>query len=308
MLVRYCSTPIARHVVPTVRPLSVLFVRTYASTTNTIPLAYDLHEPPKGTVTTGPPMVVMHGLFGSKQNNRSISKMFAKDLKRPVYAVDLRNHGDSRHHQKHDYIAMAEDVEHFIQEHGMKDVTLLGHSMGAKTAMAVSLRRPDLVRDIIAIDNAPIEAMMGSSFGQYIQAMRRIEDANLQKQSDANSILKEYEPEILIRQFLLTNLVRSTSDSTSTPSLKFRIPLKILARALDDLAGFPFHPDKARFEKPALFIRGTKSHYVPDEVIPLIGRFFPYFRLRDVIAGHWVISENPEKFREAVLEFLQPQE
>lgn len=93
--------------------------------------------------------------------------------------------------------------------------------------------------------------------------------------------------EILIRQFLLTNLVRSTPASATTPSLKFRIPVKILARALDDMAGFPFHPDKVRFEKPALFIRGTKSHYVPDEVIPLIGRFFPYFQLRSVEAGHW---------------------
>lgn len=93
-----------------------------------------------------------------------------------------------------------------------------------------------------------------------------------------------------IRQFLLTNLTRPTRptiDSATTPPLKFRIPIKILARALDDTAGFPFHPDKARFEKPALFIRGTKSHYVPDDVIPLIGRFFPYFRLRDVDAGHW---------------------
>ncbi|KAF8427328.1 prolyl oligopeptidase-like protein [Tirmania nivea] len=324
MLVHCGST---RSFMRTVRPLSVLSVRTYSSTTTTVPLAYTLHEPPKGTVTVASPMVVMHGLFGSKQNNRSISKMFAKDLKRPVYAVvryaypalsmqrekfnmllDLRNHGDSPHHQKHNYIAIAEDVEHFIQEHGLKDVTLLGHSMGAKTAMAVSLRRPDLVRDIIAVDNAPVEAMLGSSFGQYVQAMRRIEDANLQKQSEADLILKEYEPEMPIRQFLLTNLVRSTSDSASAPSLKFRIPVKILARALDDMAGFPFHPDKTRFEKPALFIRGTKSHYVPDEVIPLIGKFFPYFRLRDVEAGHWVISENPGKFREVVLEFLQPQE
>ena len=60
--------------------------------------------------------------------------------------------------------------------------------------MAVSLRRPDLVRDIIAVDNAPVEAMLGSSFGQYVQAMRRIEDAKLQKQNEADSILKEYEP------------------------------------------------------------------------------------------------------------------
>jgi len=40
-------------------------------------------------------------------------------------------------------------------------------------------------------------------------------------------------------------------------------------------------------------------------VIPIIGQFFPKFELADVEAGHWVISENPEGFREAVLRFLR---
>lgn len=44
---------------------------------------------------------------------------------------DLRNHGDSPHDARHDYTALAEDVEHFIQEHKIKDSTLIGHSMYA---------------------------------------------------------------------------------------------------------------------------------------------------------------------------------
>jgi pimeloyl-ACP methyl ester carboxylesterase len=68
------------------------------------------------------------------------------------------------------------------------------------------------------------------------------------------------------------------------------------------MADFPFtDPDKTRFNKPALFVRGTKSHYVTDETIPIIGRFFPRFELVDVEAGHWVISENPEGFRRGEL-------
>ena len=59
--------------------------------------------------------------------------------------------------------------------------------------MAVSLRRPELVRDIITVDNYPGEAMLSTSFGQYVQAMRKIEDSNVQKQSEADAILKDYE-------------------------------------------------------------------------------------------------------------------
>jgi pimeloyl-ACP methyl ester carboxylesterase len=75
--------------------------------------------------------------------------------------------------------------------------------------------------------------------------------------------------------------------------------LKILASALDKLGDFPFKdPSEVRFEKRALFVRGTHSKYVPDEALPIIGQFFPRFELADIEAGHWVISENPEAFRE----------
>lgn len=56
-------------------------------------------------------------------------------------------------------------------------------------------------------------------------------------------------------------------------------------------------PDEARYDGPTLFIRGTRSHYVADDVLPLIGRFFPRFEVTDIDCGHWVISEKPEAFR-----------
>lgn len=57
-------------------------------------------------------------------------------------------------------------------------------------------------------------------------------------------------------------------------------------------------PTKVRFERPALFVRGTKSKYVPDEALPVVGEFFPLFEVADIDAGHWVISESPEAFRQ----------
>jgi pimeloyl-ACP methyl ester carboxylesterase len=64
------------------------------------------------------------------------------------------------------------------------------------------------------------------------------------------------------------------------------------------MGDFPFRdPDEARYDGPALVIRGTKSHYVADDVLPLIGRFFPRFKLIDIDCGHWVVSERPKEFR-----------
>ncbi|RSL91920.1 hypothetical protein CEP52_014117 [Fusarium oligoseptatum] len=250
------------------------------------PLVYDLHEPPRPiTDKRKAPILFLHGLFGSKKNNRAISKALARDLGRYVYALDLRNHGESPHSTQHDYLAMAQDVAAFIKGHGLTDTTLIGHSMGAKTSMALALRSPELVADIVAVDNAPVDVTLSRDFAEYVRAMKKINDAKVTRQAEAT-------------RFLASEQFR-----------KFRIPLDILGKSLDNLGDFPYKdPNEIRFEKPALFVRGTKSKYVPDELIPLIGQFFPKFRLVDVDAGHWLISEQPEAFRQAVVEFLQKPE
>ena len=74
--------------------------------------------------------------------------------------------------------------------------------------------------------------------------------------------------------------------------------MKTIGSSLDNMGDFPFKcPDEHRYNGPTLVIRGSKSHYVADELLPLIGRFFPRFELCDIDSGHWVISEKPDAFR-----------
>jgi pimeloyl-ACP methyl ester carboxylesterase len=123
--------------------------------------------------------------------------------------------------------------------------------------------------------------------------MKRIDEATIRRQSEADAIQKDYEESLPIRQFLLGNLVRSPDGTQS-----WQIPIKILTNALDNMAAFPFtDPDEVRYEGPTLMVRGTKSRYVADEMLPVVGRFFPKFELVDIDSGHWVTSEKPEEFR-----------
>ncbi|KAI1214961.1 alpha/beta-hydrolase [Annulohypoxylon truncatum] len=294
-------------------PQRAIKSRPYSSSSSisTVELAYDHHPPPKGgREPQDAPIIFMHGLFGSKKNNRSVSRVLARDLGRHVYTVDLRNHGDSPHAPEHTYPAMAADVSHFIRARNLQSPTLIGHSMGAKTAMTLALSSPSLVADLVSVDNAPVDAVLSGTFARYVEGMRRIEAAGVRAQSAADAILKEYEADPAIRGFLLANLYRPThASSPERPHHRFRVPLDILGRSLGHLGDFPFKdPGAARFEGPALFVRGTKSTYVPDEVVPLIGQFFPRFRMVDVDAGHWLISEKPDDFLQAVIEFLSPKE
>lgn len=85
---------------------------------------------------------------------------------------------------------MAEDVEGFIAQHGLEKPTLIGHSMGAKVAMALALRNPHTISALISVDNSPIDAALKSDFGKYLQGMRVIEEAKVSKQSDADVLLQ----------------------------------------------------------------------------------------------------------------------
>ncbi|KAB8067711.1 Alpha/Beta hydrolase protein [Aspergillus leporis] len=256
---------------------------------------------PEKEEPSGNPIVFLHGLFGSKQNNRSISKALARDLKRQVFILDLRNHGHSFHSEDHTYSAMAEDVFNFIHQQKLNKCVLLGHSMGAKTAMTVALNSPSLISALVPVDNAPVNAPLKGDFGKYVQGMQHIEAQNVAKLSDADKILNDYEESLPIRQFLLTNLVRG-EDGT----MKFRVPVSILGEALGEMAKFPYaESGSVTYDGPTLFVRGTKSRYVSEDTIPAIKKFFPNARIADVEAGHWLISENPEAFRQEVVTFLQ---
>jgi hypothetical protein len=73
---------------------------------------------------------------------------------------------------------------------------------GAKTAMALALRSPDIVANIVSVDNAPIDAALLSSFAKYVEGMKKIEQVGVNSQTEALEILKDYE-EVRMRRVII---------------------------------------------------------------------------------------------------------
>lgn len=276
----------------------------------TVSLSFDKHEPAQTPAYEKSPIVFLHGLFGSKANTRSVAKSVARTMGRNVYCLDLRNFGMSPHDLRLDYPALAADVEHFLEEQSFKEKPILvGHSMGAKTVMALALRRPDLPKMIVSVDNAPVcLSASNGPFGKYIRQLRyALEDKKFVSIKDVDAELAKVEPVKEVRQFLLTNVNRGAKEEPCSS----KIPLDIIAKAVSagNIASWPYDSNVVRWSRgPALFIRGTKSTYVPDEVIPDIGNYFPQFEIKDIDAGHWVISEKPNEFMEVLQDFIERKE
>ena len=59
--------------------------------------------------------------------------------------------------------------------------------------MTLALREPSLVKDVISVDNAPLDAAIGSEFAKYIRGMKKIDEAGVTRQAEADKILQDYE-------------------------------------------------------------------------------------------------------------------
>jgi hypothetical protein len=59
--------------------------------------------------------------------------------------------------------------------------------------MTLALRSPAMVKDIVSVDNAPIDAVLSTDFAKYVRGMKKIEDAGVTTQKAADAILAEYE-------------------------------------------------------------------------------------------------------------------
>lgn len=247
---------------------------------------------PAATPTDAPPLVIVHGLYGSARNWGVIARRLA-DV-RDVWAVDQRNHGASPRAPVHDYPAMAADLAEVIRSIGGR-ADVLGHSMGGKAAMQLALTQPGLIRRLIVADIAPVAYDHDQS--HHIHAMRGLDLTGLTSRGEADRRLSETVPDPGLRAFFLQSL-----DLKSHPP-RWRLNLDVLEAEMPKIVGWP--GTVGRFDGPTLFLTGAESHYVRPEHRETIRALFPAARFARIPgAGHWLHAEKPREFEETVRVFL----
>lgn len=250
-----------------------------------------------GSPTALPPLLIVHGLFGSARNWGAIAKRMSDS--RAVVAVDMRNHAGSFWHDDHAYGDLAADLSAvIIAEGGPMDIC--GHSMGGKAAMVLALTRPDLVNRLVVADIAPVA--YGHSQNHLIAAMRGLDLHGLDTRAEADRRLSAGIDTPQVRAFLLQSL-----DLKATPP-RWRLNLAALERQMDLITGWPADLAFTPFEKPTLFLSGAQSDYVRSDAREAIRALFPRARMARIPgAGHWLHAEKPREFEAALRVFLGPE-
>ncbi len=240
----------------------------------------------------GEPILILHGLFGMMDNWQTIGKRLA-DAGYLVFLIDQRDHGRSSHTNAFNYHLLADDLLHFMEEHWIHKATILGHSMGGKTALTFLSQNPDMVDRLIVVDMGLKQYEDGHS--DVFKALMSIDLAILESRESAEEILTWHLKDQGTVQFLLKNLTRKKEGGFT-----WKMNLPLLYREYKHiLAAVEFEQS---CDVPVCFIRGGKSNYLLDVDIEQIRTNLPnsaFYTIPD--AGHWVHADKPDELFHLIL-------
>mgnify|MGYP000259137851 CR=1 FL=1 len=243
----------------------------------------------------GSPVILMHGMFGSLSNLGVVGRTLTDQYQ--VISVDLRNHGESPHSLEMDYPSMAEDIIELMDELGLQEADLLGHSMGGKIAMQIALNNPDRVNKLIIADIAPV-TYKPDRHGGVLEGLQALEETRPNSRRKADDLLAHYVEENSVRAFLLKNLVREEDGQFG-----LRLYMKGIINNYHDT--LTLAPTGKPYTGPTLFIKGEDSAYIQDKHRDEVLRLFPKAQLKMIAnTGHWLHAEKPETFNKIVHDFL----
>lgn len=246
------------------------------------------------TGAAGPRVAYLHGLFGQGRNWMQIAKAVSGpggDETRSLL-LDLPNHGRSAWTEEFSFEAYAAQVIDTLETATRGEQwTLVGHSLGGKTAMVAALQRPDLIERLCVVDIAPRDYGNLHRFSGYVEAMLGLPLDRISTRAEAEELFEESDPGV--KAFLLQNLRRDGE------SWRWQTNLEMVARDIDGasrMGGWPISPgDYPPYPHPVLWLNGGESRYVQDRDYEPMKALFP--RTRPVTvkgADHWVHTERPD--------------
>ena len=245
----------------------------------------------------GPPLIILHGLYGASDNWVSIAKNIGDSY--TVYLPDQRNHGQSPHAEVHDYNSMRDDLFELAGDLGLRKFFLAGHSMGGKTAIAFAAKWPEMIYGLLIADISPFtsETSQVIAYNQHLAILKTILSIDLSKvrsRSEAESLLFEKIPSEKVRGFILKNLQRKAGDiftwKLNASSLYNNLDNIMAAIDLEEgfsepISGFP-----------VIFLTGSYSNYLTASDVVSIRKVFPASEFIVIHgAGHWIHADKPDE-------------
>lgn len=268
---------------------------------------------------SGPPLVMVHGLGGSRLNWLAVGPKLAAGHR--VYAVDLLGHGRTPRAGRPATLANHRRLlDAFVERVAGAPATLVGNSTGGHLSILEAALRPEAVAALVLVDPAVPVPVGGAALPPPAvllvlpllvrgvgEAMLRASARRLTPEQLVERTLRlvsphpERIPQDLVRAHVEAYLARHGSAEADRAFLQ-------TARSLTaaNLRRRRFYALARRVKAPALVVQGAKDRLVPMRAIHRLLEIRPDWELQVFPElGHVPMMEDPDAFAEAVRRWLE---
>jgi 2-hydroxy-6-oxonona-2,4-dienedioate hydrolase len=231
----------------------------------------------------GEPLVLLHGLFGALSNFESLIEYFKNYNKVIVPILPLLDM-DILHTSVG---GLAKFVNRFIETRQLKDVHLLGNSLGGHVAIVHILKHPERIKSLILTGSSGLfENGMGDSYpkrGDYEYIKKKTE-------------LTFYDPKMATKE--LVDEVYSLTNN------RLKV-IKLIALAKSAIRN-NLGEELNQIKQPTLLVWGNNDTITPPFVAREFNRLIPNSELYFIDkCGHAPMMEVPEEFNVILHKFLK---
>jgi 3-oxoadipate enol-lactonase len=249
----------------------------------------------------GPPVVLLHGLGGSRSNWAFLAPELART--RRVLVVDLPGHGRSSALPAAPGLGpYADRVAKLVETERLAPADLIGHSFGGLVGIRLAARRPELVRSLVlaaaaGITSSTVRAERVLALVGWIQPGRRV--SPYWRTVARSAALKR----LVFGHWFAADPAALSDDAVEALLVDVNLHTDTQS-ALQALAGDDPRADLHLVRCPTLMLWGAGDNQLPlDDAFDYARRLrAPLRTIAD--CGHLLIVERPAACLDAVESFL----
>lgn len=252
------------------------------------PVQLDFREKGKGNPTT---ILFLHGYSDSWFSYSELMRKFPD--KYHCIALSMRGHGNSPSPSTgYGQDDMVEDVIHFMNQHQLDKVVLVGHSMGSSIAMKMAVTHPERTISLV-----------------LLAAFASFDDKTFMPDLiKATEALKDPVNPLFIREFQESTIARKVSSSFLEAVIQEsqKLEPEVWKQTIYGLMKADYELALSAYTKPVLLIWGEKDMLVPLDDQERLIKALPDARLhRYEKTGHAVHWERPGQVVGDITAFLE---
>ena len=252
-----------------------------------------------------PRLVFLHGLMGAGANWRKITHFLKDDYEILIY--DQRGHGRSFHPQEALYRPQdyADDLLQILQALGWEQIHLVGHSMGGRNAMNFAFRFPERVNKLVIEDIGPSKNTDAIAKNEHLLSLvpvpfknkleaREFFRGEFQRRHGKGALSD------VLAMYFYTNIAENDQGEAS-----WRFSLEGVKQSVVEGRQQERWEEWENLRGPVLLVRGENSEELLEpEYEKMLSSNSNVEGVVISQAGHWVHSDQPQKFGEVLRTFL----